>query len=70
MPAITTTLKEGLRPFTDYKEHFLARCDLCHAEIRATKVNGTAVADSNGNITGVFFLNLWLCRRCYESITF
>lgn len=68
MATITKTLQEGFRPFSDYKEHLLARCDKCKAPIKATKVNGPAVADSNNNITGAFFLNLWLCRQCYESL--
>ncbi len=68
MTTITQTLKQGFRPFTDYKEHTLEKCDHCKEIIKATQVNGPAVADANNNITGAFFLNLWLCRQCYENL--
>ena len=68
MATITKTLQEGFIPFTDYKEHILAKCDHCGEVIKATRTNGVAVADSNDHITGAYFLNLWLCRQCYESL--
>ena len=69
MAKISRTLQEGFQPFTDYKEHILARCDKCGGIIKATRVNGSsAVADSDNRITGVFYLNLWLCRSCYDNL--
>ena len=65
---MTKTMTEGFTYFTDYQEHYLANCKLCGDKIKATKTNGPAVADSNDNITGAFFLNLWLCRSCYDDL--
>lgn len=63
------TITRGFMPFTDRKEHTLNEpCDKCGAVIKATRVNGPAVADDNDYITGAFFLNLWLCRQCYERL--
>jgi len=68
MTTITKTLQEGFVPFRDGQEHTLEPCQKCNAPIKATQVNGPAVADTNNNITGAFFLNLWLCRECYERL--
>ncbi len=65
---LSETIKQGFIPFRDGKEHTLEPCQCCKHPITATKVNGPAVADSNGDITGAFLLNLWLCRRCYENV--
>ncbi len=61
-------ITEGFLPFRDGQEHTLQACEKCGTTIKATQVNGPAVADVKGNITGAFFLNLWLCRRCYENL--
>ena len=61
-------ITQGFIPFRDGKEHTIHEpCQSCGKVIKATLVNGPAVADSDG-ITGAFFLNLWLCRRCYENL--
>ena len=64
---LTGTIKQGFIPFTDNKEHSLQPCQRCHSQVKGTLVNGPAVADNNG-ITGAFFLNLWLCRPCYDKL--
>jgi len=65
---IAKTLKEGFIPFQDRQEHTLEPCQKCGCQIKATQVNGPAVADASGNIAGAFFLNLWLCIGCYERL--
>ena len=65
---LTQTIKGGFKPFTDYQEHYLANCQQCGTTIKGTQVNGPAVADSDNNITGAYFLNLWLCRQCYDAL--
>ncbi len=65
---LTDTIKQGFRPFTEYKEHTLSLFQAVGHTINATQVNGPAVADSNGNVTGAYFLNVWLCRQCYDNL--
>ena len=62
------TISEGFTPFTDHKEHTLSKCQICGATIKATQTNGPAAADSEGVIQGAYFLNLWLCRKCYQGL--
>ena len=64
---LTSTITQGFTPFRDGKEHTLKPCDKCYAPVKATHTNGPAVA-TNDNITGAYFLNLWLCRPCYDHL--
>ena len=65
---LTETIKQGFAPFRDRQVHTMRPCQDCGGTIKATQTNGPAVADSLGNITGAYFLNLWLCRQCYDNL--
>jgi len=63
---LTGVITTGFISFRDGKEHIVEPCQRCGATIKATKVNGPAVGSDR--ITGAYFLNLWLCRQCYEAL--